>query len=202
MLRFLIVLFVAALPASLTAQTNGRHSIGLDVKVIRSGATTKRSQAAHTDRSSRIRTTKTVIFERQKSGLLDLEISLRNFGRSPEAVQVDWFFFARDVRGGNLHVHSEGAESQVLPPGAGRKLEAQASRALSTVAKRWQFDRIQTTTSVIEAPVSAESAKSGIKLAGWLVRVRANGTVLRFKASAGEFERYAEDRDLQELARP
>ena len=195
-----ILLAVAALSSCVIADgAERKHSVNLDVKVVRSGASTERSLTTNVDRASAVRSTKTVVFQRQKSGVLELEIAVRNFAQIPDVVKVDWFFFSQDLKNADLSVLSKGVEDVVLKPGGGAKVCAVASPALSSESKRWQIDRVQTDTARVEAPVSHESEKVGRKIVGWLARVTADGTVLAFKASSPRFAIYATDDKRHQL---
>lgn len=199
-MRGVLLLALAALSTSLqAAEPEPKHSVSFEVKVLRAGATTNTSQTENTDRVNRIRSTTTAVFERKKSGQWEIEVSVRNFAKEPDAVKFDWLFFGQDVEGSDPFAFSNGAKDVVLKPGGGAKFTAVSSLALSTESRRTQVDRIDTGTERVTVPTSREKAKAGTKIVGWLVRASADGKVLGFKASSPRFERFASEDQRHEL---
>jgi hypothetical protein len=193
-MRGVLLLAFAVLAMSLhAAEPERKHSVSFEVKVLRSGASTETSQSTNTDRVNPVRSTTTAVFERQKSGQWELEVALRNFAQQPDAVKVDWLFFGQDVGSSVPFAFSDGEKDVVLKPGGGAKVIAVSEKALSTESRRAQVERIATNNERIDLPVTRESAKAGIKIVGWLVRVCSDGKMLTYKASSPRFERYGED---------
>lgn len=193
-MRGVLLLAFAACPLFLNGSEPGRkHSVSFEVKVLRSGASTETSQSTNTDRVNPVRSTTTAVFERQKSGQWELEIAVRNFAQQPDEVKVDWLFFGQDVGASTPFAFSDGEKDVVLKPGGGAKVIAVSEKALSTESRRAQVERITTNNDRIDVPVTKESAKAGIKIVGWLVRVCADGKMLSYKASSPRFERYGDD---------
>jgi hypothetical protein len=186
-----LLLVLAALAGCVVAdEPDRKHSLSLDVKVVRSGATSDSSRSAHVDQVDRYRSRKTVVFQRNQSGVLDLAIAVRNFLRTPDSVKVDWLFFAQDVQSSKLLAHSRDEIEILLRPGEERKLTAAAEPAQRTEGKRWEFERVVTPEKRTELPVSHEKANAGRKIVGWLVRVTDGDVILAWKASSPRFEVY------------
>ena len=198
MRRILLALTVLS-GGVLAADGEAKHSVSLDAKVVRSGASTDRFENAFIDRMSAIRSRKTIVFQRQKNGVMDLEISVRNFAKTPDVVKVDWLFFAQELGSSSILALSHGAEDLVLKPGGAASVQASAGKAISIESKRWEIDRVEVENKRLEAPVSHERAKIGTKIVGWIARVTADGTVLAYKVSSPRFECYAQGDQRHEL---
>ncbi len=183
------------------AEPEKKHSVSIDVKVMRSGASTETSQSTNTDRVNSIRSTTTAVFQRQKSGQWELEVAVRNFAKQPDVVKIDWLFFGQDVGESTPFAFSDGEKEVVLKPGGGAKVAAISDKALSTESRRTQLERITTENERIDLPVSRESAKAGLKIVGWLVRACADGKVLSSKASSPRFEQYRDDDQRHDFMR-
>ena len=203
MRRFLL-LALAMMPSGMfgaDAEPEKKHSVSIDVKVARSGASTETSQSTNTDRVNSVRSTTTAVFQRQKSGQWELEIGVRNFAQKPDVVTIEWLLFGQDVGESTPFAFSDGEKEVVLKPGGGAKIAAVSDKALSTESRRTQVERITTENERIDVPVSRESAKVGLKIVGWLVRARADGKVLSYKASSPRFEQYRDDDQRHDLMR-
>ena len=203
MRRFLL-LALAVMPFGVCgadAEPEKKHSVSVDVKVTRSGASTDTSQSTNTDRVNSVRSTTTAVFQRQKSGQWELEIAVQNFARQPDVVKIDWLFFGQDVGESTPFAFSDGEREVVLKPGGGEKIAAVSDKALSTESRRTQVERITTENERIDLPVSRESAKAGVKIVGWLVRACADGKVLSYKVSSPRFEQYRDDDQRHDFMR-
>ena len=190
-MRLTIRFFALLLGWSALAHAERKHSVSLEVKVVRSGASTERFETANVDRVNAIRSRKTVVFQREKTGVLDLAVAVRNFAKAPDALKIDWLFFAQELGSSTVLPLSEGEKTVLLKPGATEQIKASAERATSIESKRWEIDRVELQNRRVEAPVSHEHAKVGVKIVGWIVRAVDEDEVIAFRASSARFERYA-----------
>lgn len=191
-MKALVLLFFFSAGALFAQKAEPKPSVGLEVKVVKSGAATKLSQSGDRGKVGTLRTVSTAIMSREKEGRLELEIALQNYAQRPEAVTVEWFFFARDVKGTEPKLHCEGAKTVEFKPGGSEKVYAVSAPALSVESRRTVVDQVATSEKV-ETAVATEQEKVGLKIIGWLVRTKDDGVTLGYKASSPRFEKFLDD---------
>jgi hypothetical protein len=167
-------------------------SVSFEVKTMRTGGKSDLKLGG----ASSNRTTASTL-ERTKASKIDLEIGLRNFANREGAVTVDWYFFSTPeagmgVRGNEILLFSKGSQEVLMKPGATDKVIAGSGEAVTMESRRAEIST-ETVGGRTETQHRFGGGKTGQKIAGWMVRLRAGETVLGFKASSPRFEVYGRD---------
>jgi hypothetical protein len=123
-----------------------------------------------------------------------LELRVRNLSKQPFTVEFEWIFLAKNVSGrGDAYVWDQGQKQIALEGGADTKetLESKEIVQVSTVSTQRSLVRYTDGSSKIQT--TSTQSKSGSRPVGWVVRMIADGKLIRVQASSSEFERWGYD---------
>jgi hypothetical protein len=169
------------------------QSLGLAVTPLASGGAT-RSGAGYTPNGIPTSATRSDSYtqERTRKSQTLLGVDISNLGRAQATAQLEWIFFAGDVKGGKPFVLSRENRRVTIQPAKTERFEIESKEASSrterqlNIATRDYGDEIVTSSS-------AAQWREGIALKGWLVRLIADGKVHAIRASAPSYETLARD---------
>jgi len=196
-LTFCLLTSRGQLPSGVAAQT-GQHGISVDVRVVGSGGGTAMKTASDTDTGKFIgvggQKLTTTSYDRKTSQnhRISLEITIRNFAVQPDNVQLEWYFFGEPVHTNREFVFDSSTMPMPLQAGQSQTVNATSKDATTSVDQK-----LVTADGYI--PITA-ARESGTKLKGWLVRVVADGKVIRAVGSDQKYENIGmDDRKLQAM---
>jgi hypothetical protein len=199
----LLCLFVSlgapAVVAQLPAATG--HNFLLDVENKGAGGKVKGSlyNGVYTGGSTGNTGTSTSTATQSQNHSTTLEITIRSQDKTPTQIQVEWYFFARQIQ--NTRVSKEslfdsGNKTVTIQP-TGSEIFDVTSKAVQTATSR-NYVTTSGNDPTTNAPYSNTSAvgpdtRSGTKISGWVVRILVNGTVIDAKGSEFKYEDAAKD---------
>ncbi|HWB61843.1 MAG TPA: hypothetical protein VG733_20340 [Chthoniobacteraceae bacterium] len=120
-----------------------------------------------------------------------LEIKVSSINRTPADIQVEWYFFAKDVK--NYHTVKE----YVIDSGnKAMTLKPSDSETFEEVSKEVETKRVSSFTTTTSNPgsttaqtsYSSYDAQGGTTISGWVVRVLYNGQVIAARGSEFKYE--------------
>lgn len=122
-----------------------------------------------------------------------LELRARNLSANPSAAQFEYFFIAQNVNGGKKYIASRGNKDIALEAGADTKEIFESAEIVQSTT---------TTSNRVFVPSSpggntgtyqmrSTQSKTGSRPSGWVVRMFADGKLIRIQASSSELERMA-----------
>lgn len=135
-------------------------------------------------------------------------VELKNLGAVPEQATVEWYFFAKAIREPSVspqrdrefkdrhpdwnkpYVHDSGKIPVAVPPKHYREVTFQIKPLLKTETITGGTTSITSgnTTFLFDSPTALEKKTSGIKAAGWLVRLVVDGRLILIAASEPSFD--------------
>jgi len=156
-----------------------KHSVGFDVKNVGSGSAAKVSSLGAGSKTQ------------TDASAPSYEVTIRNFSPQPDTVTLEWFIFSKSVDGrGPIRVHDRGSQSVALEGGKTVTVTFQPNpivrqtRDSTTYTTQTYTDGSHTTTA------ESSRTRTGMKLAGWVVRLQADGQMIGYKVSDPSFEDY------------
>lgn len=202
-------LLLLAIPSSALAQ----HSLGLDATTISAGGstqaaagTTATSKASNSRSGSGFSHTLNTSQTQTTTSKQTIQISVRNFGPAPDAVRVEWYFLATPVtlEPGKSALEQEYAFDQgrkeVSLAGSGTQTFPVESVEITSSVKRANRTRMSRSGKISARGHAKAAEAAGDKLAGWVVRIVADGRTVSTKASSQSLEDIARDEaKLKEL---
>jgi hypothetical protein len=124
--------------------------------------------------------------KRQAEDMIDLNVEVRNLARVPDNAKLEWFFYARNVKGGEPRLFDSGSQDVTIEPTGTSKVELQSKSLVSKVERK-----LYSTDGVNAAgfnPSTASVNRSGEKPVGWVVRISDGPNVLAVRASSQSYE--------------
>jgi hypothetical protein len=118
-----------------------------------------------------------------------LELRTRNLSQQPVTVVFEWFFLAKEVKGwGGAYVTDRDRKQITLEGGAETKetLESKEIVQVSTVTSNRRS--VAYSDGSAQNQTASHQSKSGSRPVGWIVRMIADGKLVRVQASSSEFE--------------
>jgi hypothetical protein len=107
---------------------------------------------------------------------------------------VEWFFFGKDVTGGEPFLFDEGVQELTVRPAGMERFEIASDKLTQRVeqqyAQRQRSVNIYTGEQYAAASATSRSV-SGSKLFGWIVRLSSGDKILQMKASTPSLEMLA-----------
>jgi hypothetical protein len=164
-----------------------KHSISFEVKNIGSGGAAKISNAGLGSKTQ------------TDASVPSYEVTVRNFSTQPDTVTMQWFIFSKSIDGrGTIRLHDSGDQPVNLDGGKTitvtfqpKPILRQTRDTTTTFVTRYT-DGSQDTSSV------SSRSRSGMKPAGWVVRLMADGQVIGYRVSEPaleDFGRYPQKLD-------
>ena len=174
------------------SDTNAAPSVTLKVKYEQdrsrstSNTVTSVKCASYTDSYGLQQDSRSEIRRTKKSkSLVKLAIEVRNAGSSPATVELQWYFVADSVDGGNQWVFDKGSKTLDLP-------------SCGVIAKTTVESRTLTLDSL--SVDGAKKTETGSKANGYIVLVKAADRILRVAASSKSLEEAGRSpQELQKL---
>src|SRR4051812_14651610 len=123
---------------------------------------------------------------RQAEDMINLNVEIRNLAKVPDQAKLEWFFYARNVKGGDPRLFDSGSQDVNIEPTGTSKVELQSRSLVSRVERK-----LYTTDGIDAAgfnPSSASVNRSGERPAGWLVRISDGTKVLAVRGSSQSYE--------------
>lgn len=163
-----------------------RRSLSIEVTPVSSGGTTRSSNGTRpreADSSSGYYSGRN--FVRTKSSKVGLEVEVRNLGNRYETATLEWFFFGKPVTKGEPFIFDQGSKTVTLNGFDIQEMRVESTEVSNTVRKR---SRSRYSRTSWYGRGSSNVTKSGHKLAGWIVRLVADGTVLQVRSSSPSLE--------------
>jgi len=182
--------------AQLPAASSVHHSISIDAKTVASGGSGSNKMNGGLA-SSAGPSTSTASSAQNQNHQATLEITLRNFGKDPDTVKVEWYFVATPIAA-NSHRHDcvfdQGFQDQALKPGETVTFTAQ-SKVLQSSIVRSVTQTVTGNAGLGNQQISTSSSvnQTGSKIKGWFVRAIADGQVLLTRGSDFNYEDIAKD---------
>lgn len=205
----LLGLLLLAAPCAASAQ----HSFSVDATSLSAGGSTQ--AAAGTTASSRSTSTRSgtgfshtlnTSQTQTTTSRQALQINVRNFGPTPDVAHVEWYFLAAPAtpEPGKSTLDQEYAFDQgskdVSLAGSGSQTFPAESIEITSSVKRGNRTRMSRTGRISATGHAKTSQATGDKLAGWVVRIVADGRTVSTKASSQSLEDIAKDEGkFQEL---
>jgi len=174
-------------PATMPVQ----HSISLEVQQVASGGggidvnKTKSETGKYVGTNGGPLATTTLESKSVLNHRTVLSVAVRNFSTQPDAVQLEYYFFAQSVAGGKEYLLNSDTSKISLAGGETQTVNATSKEvATTTTQKLTGADGYSTIMS---------QQKTGEKLKGWMVRIMADGKVLQVRGSDMKYEDYGRD---------
>jgi hypothetical protein len=125
--------------------------------------------------------------KRNKESAIGLDVQVRNVGRTADQAKLDWFFFARPVKDGDLYIFDRGSKDITVDASSTLKVPLESKALHSSTVKQLH------TTNGVNAlgnhiPPSASVQKRGSVVGGWIVRLIVDGDVAVVRASSPSLE--------------
>jgi hypothetical protein len=182
----LLLMFIAAawcLPRSGIAQGSG-HSLSLQAVVRSSGG--GGGTAGDVKVGSGTGSAKSFTQTQERDRAVGLEVEVRNLARVADKAKLEWYFYAKPITGASeVSVFDQGSSDLTIEAGSSSKLTVTSKELHSSVERK---SGPSGKGKTVKAPKNTVE-KTGDKLAGWLVRVVADGKPIAIKASSPTFER-------------
>lgn len=124
--------------------------------------------------------------KRESEDMINLNVEISNLAKAPDRVKLEWFFYARNVKGGDARLFDSGSKDVSIEPTATSKVELQSKALVSKVERK-----LYVTNGVDGGgfnPSSASVNRSGEKAVGWMVRISDGPTLLAIRASSQTYE--------------
>ena len=123
---------------------------------------------------------------RQAEDMINLNVEIRNLAKAPDQAKLEWFFYARNVKGGEPRLFDSGSQEVSIEPTGTSKVELQSKSLVSKVERKLY------TTDGVDAngfnPSHGSVNRSGERPAGWLVRISDGPNVLAVRGSSQSYE--------------
>ncbi len=190
-------LALAAQMASAQVAPTNTHSLSLDVTVTGTGGASR----AHSNFNENLGATtatggaaadqKDYSSGRKKKSALGLSVEVRNLARAEDRPTVEWYFFSEPVGKHEFSIFDSGTKDLAVNAGQSQTFPLE-SKELTQEVERHLHQSDGITNGIPDHP-SASVKKSGDKIAGWLVRLLADGKLLQVRASSPQFEALGKD---------
>jgi hypothetical protein len=183
-------------------QDPGRPSLSLEVKPIATGGAVRSSNSADIGRSYDSATNKSVSSQayassRNRDSQIGLEIAVRNFRSTPQAVQVETRYFAKPVTGGTFSLLNSTSQPVQIGAADTIRVTSQSAAAKSVSQRSFSEATSQDPYSPKQTVTSSRNTASGSKLFGWIVRVLVDGNCIQMRASNPTLEQFAKTEQTQ-----
>ena len=131
----------------------------------------------------------------------NVRVDIRNLGRTPDTIKLEWYFIAAPVGGGAARgkdfVFDQGAEDiSVIPNGTeSREITSKEARyvLVRTATMIESGDPSNEVTFAGGGRTTAQSTQTGIMMRGWVVRLLDGGQVVATRGSSQAYEDLAKD---------
>lgn len=204
MSRSFVFLGLLLLAAPLRA--SAQHSLSVDATSISAGGSTESTAGTTaTSRASNSRTqsgfshTLNTSQTQTTTSKQAIQISVRNFGPAPDVAHVEWYFLAvpTTLEPGKSAPEQEYAFDQgtkdVSLGGNGTQTFPVESIEITSSLKRANRTRMGRSGKISANGRAKADQATGDKLAGWVVRIVADGKAISTKASSQSLEEIAKD---------
>ena len=130
-----------------------------------------------------------------------LAISIRNQDKTPIQVQVEWYFFAKQIQNnkvGKESVFDSGNKTITLQPAGNESFDITSKVTQTTTSRRYATATSYDVTSGNNTTSTysiGDDKRNGTKLTGWVVRILVDGKILDAKGSEFKFEDAAKSPD-------
>ncbi|MHA3774620.1 hypothetical protein ACXR0O_24105 [Verrucomicrobiota bacterium sgz303538] len=192
--------------ASGFSQSPVRPSLSLDVKVVSSGGEVRSSSTAAISRkmdyvNNRVLDSQNFSSTRERESQTALEISVRNFGRTPQTAIIETLYFGKPVRGSQLFVINSTSETKDLPSAGTIQLRSSSASVRSVSEKQSSLQTNPDPYANRQTIQTAGSSNTGGKLYGWIVRVLVDGEVIQTRASNPTLDQLAKNQGALDALR-
>lgn len=126
-----------------------------------------------------------------------LGVTVRNQDKTPDEVQIEWYFFAKDEK--NYHVTKEylfdsGSKTVTIQPTGQEEFDVASKTAQTFNTTKLTTTTVGTGTNQGSSTTESQS-QGGTKISGWVVRMLMDGKVLDARGSDFKYEDAAKDPD-------
>lgn len=164
------------------------HSLSLSVEPVSTGGNSHDHDATSDKRAfehpgaghAEIRTRQVETNEESES----IQVSVRNFGQTPDAVQVEWYFVAAPANHNTVDkqfIYDQGSKSVTIASGATEAFPVDSKEITAQIKRHNQVHMGK--SGKFHSENSGKEKETGSTLDGWMVRVVADGRTVEARAS-------------------
>ncbi len=123
---------------------------------------------------------------RKRNSGISLSVSVRNLAPTADQAKLEWYFIGKPVEKENEFIFDSGSKEVALQGGGTQTIPLESKELASHEEKKLHIDKGVANGRAI--PPSASTKKTGSKVAGWMLRLVADGQVLQVRASSPVLE--------------
>ncbi len=190
-LRPLSVVLIAALTSLAKAQTTpAHHSLSMDVKQTASGGSSSnqnnvKDQPGGQPGGPVAEQQHLSSTHEQKTGV-SLSVEVRNLAPAADQAKLEYYFFGKPMEKGDQFIFDSGSKDVSVNPAGRQTFDLQSSELEAREERNAHINKGAVKGKAIQPKTSEK--KTGAKVAGWMVRLTADGQVLQVRASSPTFE--------------
>lgn len=191
--------------ASGFSQSPVRPSLSLDVKVVSSGGEVRSSSGVAYGGSTNYFNNRVIdsqyISTRERNSQTELEISVRNFGRTPRTAVIEALYFGKQLRGSRVFVLNSTSDNRELAPAGTTQLRSSSGSVRNVSEKQTSTVTSTGSDGSRETMGASRATVTGGKLYGWIVRVLVDGEVIQTRASNPTLDQLAKNQGALDALR-